>query len=406
LDWTFGMRCIDHIGHSGCKWGISAVTSDQLNTDAHVVIASLRNSSGALYSYIEEFVDTRVFYDHGERRILDRQLFWILLGVTKPDMLAAIMEVNPWWNSSQQILSVAGQLQLDPDGVTKIISVLQYCLQWINWSDTRWTKMGSCSRLYLRSKAVGIDYLVRLVSLGKHSSNDQYHIGGYERFDSFEVQRLLAIAAVSNYPMENFVLELLKDDRFMLRAAYLRGVLDRETQLVANLPNCCWDFLAELVTADADFGGWELRHCTMRSMMVSLSYVEEQGYSQLNRLPLSLTQGDITNNLERLRTSDVNVLDAQSRKIQICFRIDPARTRDAVTLLQHAAGSTGLSEKGHAPASILKKLHNHLEPKSLKLRSFVHLHAPLFKIGEADACLQRLRGQWETMLHGMQALLS
>lgn len=95
-----------------------------------------------------------------------------------------------------QCLMVAGSLQGQADAHNKIRSVILYCLQWQNWSDTRWMKFNKSAQLYLRSKAVGIDYLVDMVMRAEGSTNDKHYIHGYTRYAIDEANLLFVVASV------------------------------------------------------------------------------------------------------------------------------------------------------------------------------------------------------------------
>lgn len=195
--WTFGWRCILHIAQSACKWGLSPVLSEDLQTNAHIVVKSLINSSAPFHNRLDEFVHTRVIYGHDDPGSPEFvRLFWETLGITDEKILALFMEVKPRWDSSLQCLRVARDLQLDNDAHGKIVSVVIFCLQWQNWSDTRWMKFCKSSQLYLRSKAVGIDYLVDMVCRTEGSTNDKHYIHGYKRYGNDGVNLSFIVAAL------------------------------------------------------------------------------------------------------------------------------------------------------------------------------------------------------------------
>ena len=129
----------------------------------------------------------------------------------------------------------------------------------------------------------------------------------------------------------------------------------------------------------------KVRHRTHLCMYKGLCYLASNGFAPLRQYPLSLTQGNIRANLQRL-DGYTGIVDHLTADILLCYRLDPGpgRTIEALTLLQHACGSTGLCEKGHAPISICKRQHDRLEVSSLRLQAFAHLQAPFLRLSRAD----------------------
>ena len=201
-------------------------------------------------------------------------------------------------------------------------------------------------------------------------------------------------------PLNWFMAELLADDRFLLRAVFLQDGLAVKCNEVASLPNCFWHRLLEVGGISEAVGPWELRHHTLQCMYKSMSYLDCNGFAPLRKYPLLLTVGDVRENLRRLDeyTGDVDDLTAD---IRLCYRLDPgpARTIEALTLLQHSSGSTGLCEKGHAPISICKRQHPLAEVKILRLLAYAHLQAPFFKLNSADALVFKLEAQLDALMH-------
>jgi len=399
--WTFGWRCVLHVYQSGCKWGLAPYMTDQVQHDAHIVLKSLRNSSGPIFDRIDDFIDTRVHYDDTDSDLNMKADLWVHLGVDSPTMLAQILEVDPLWDPVFQILRVSAKLKIEVDqGKGKIKGILLWSFQWLNWSDTRWGRMPVCGRLWLRSKAVGLEYVVSLVKDDTRSSSDKEYIGGYKRFLTKEVEKLFCTAALGLKPLEYGLAVLMKDDRFLLLAQEIReGMVERRLQ-VCNLPDAIWNLLASFVSLDPSFDGWTLRHCTLNTMHIGMSYVECNAFTQLTVYPLKLTQGDVRENLRELGDF-VGELDTQTRNVLKCVT-DPGvgRTSEALTLLKHVACSTGLAEKGHAPGSILRRDHAKLEARLFGERAFVHLHTPLFKSSPEELKVQRMREKYDAIVDG------
>ena len=62
-----------------------------------------------------------------------------------------------------------------------------------------------------------------------------YYLGGFKRLD-VAARRYLCIAAIGQQPLENFVLKLLKDDRFLRNAVVLKASLMEDVDIAHDLP--------------------------------------------------------------------------------------------------------------------------------------------------------------------------
>ena len=337
LHWSFGGRCILHIGQSASKAAIAPVLSEQISHDAHCLLASLINSSAPLMARIDEFILTRVLYDPVESDIEECTIWWKLLGVQEGSRLDLILEVDPRYDVVMQVLRVRGSLLGDPNAHSKIRTVCLFCTQHINWSDTRWTKMYRCGLLWLRSQSLGIDYRVKMVENAEGSTNDKHNIHGYKRFGTVAAKLALMVASVALEPLNWFQEELLVDDRFLLQAQNLEaGVLER-CDRVASLPDYIWQRLVQVGGLLGEMSPWEVRNAVLSGMRRGNAYLGHEGFEPTRRLPLSLTQGDIAANLQRL-AEEKDPLDEQTEHILMCWRFSPGplRTIEALTLLAHS----------------------------------------------------------------------
>ena len=141
MEWTYGMRCHLHIGEGGCKWGANEYNSVEGNSNAHLVIASLQNSSHALSQTVNLFIRTKVVYVNRNDSLVDPEILWPALGVANLEMILLYVEVNPQWDPVAKVLRVCTTLRGQPDCYGEIYTAIMYSLQWVDWSDTRWAKM-------------------------------------------------------------------------------------------------------------------------------------------------------------------------------------------------------------------------------------------------------------------------
>ena len=399
--WTFGMRCVIHVVHSGCKWGLASILTDDIQRSAHIAIKAVRNSSGPIYDQVLEFIRTRVMYDRESTASAGRKAFWMMLGVSHKPALAEISAVNPWWDFKNKVLHVSKDLRQDIEGDDRLAALLQYHYQWTNWTDTRWGGMPEASRRILRSQALGLDYVVKLVVDMKGTGDDTYNIGGYSRYLTGDVQKLFVTAALALRPLEVALRVLLEDDRFLLNNSDIHDRMNKSAQAVGSASDSMWESFAALVTKDEDFCGWSLRGRVLSCMHAGLAYVDKEAWAPLRALPLSLTQGDVEANLDALQAAAAP-FDSQTMRILCCDQHAPGRaaTLEALALLRHAPCSNQLTEKAHAPGSILSRDHARLEPFNFMTRAYVHLHASFFRDTGDERKLRNLQEEYSSLLSG------
>ena len=97
--------------------------------------------------------------------------------------------------------------------IATVTTVIHYGLKWVGFSDTRWTKVGQCGRLYLRSVAIGVDEVVKMAQ--RSDAICGWHLNGYSRKCTAPVRRYLAVAACAGRPSETLLLDFMRDDRFL-----------------------------------------------------------------------------------------------------------------------------------------------------------------------------------------------
>ena len=235
-----------------------------------------------MYTFWDVFAATRVEYNDDGPTEIERRLFWLCLGYRdNTKFMTHLLYVNPRWDARRSILTVSVVLQHDVDGLKVVKDAMKFVFRWRNWSDTRMAAMARSGQSYIASKALGLDYLVQLVKDSKGSSNCKYYTSSTSKATP-EVQKLFAVAAMSVYPLDQFLLEILEDDRWNL-------------ERFAALPMSFWNQLAALVLgANAS----DIRFSTIGSMHLGLGHWDCNAYALLRSTPLALTQGGIEENVD------------------------------------------------------------------------------------------------------------
>ena len=90
----------------------------------------------------------------------------------------------------------------------------------------------------------------------------------------------LCVAGCAGWAPESLLLEFMEDDRFLLRAHDLWEGMVGEAEAIEQLPPWFWQNLVEVVH-DMDVSATSLRDQVLTSVRVSMSYLEQEVYDQL-----------------------------------------------------------------------------------------------------------------------------
>ena len=139
--------------------------------------------------------------------------------------------------------------------------------------------MPSCQML-LRSLLVGIE---GLVPMALASDSDTTYFGGFSKIVAPE-RRYVCIGSIAHWPIQEFTLSMLHDDRFFRFAPVLKNELDAASKIVQQLPMYVFDRLA-LLYSDDHFAGGDLRHDTCSSMVTAIAYLHRESFNLLTLYP-------------------------------------------------------------------------------------------------------------------------
>ena len=101
-----------------------------------------------------------------------------------PTMLDVFLKVCPMWKGKR--LHVRSSLLNTADAIDSISVCIKHCMRWCDFSETRWTKVGQCSRLLLKSLLVGVDSIVDIAAAD--SAVSKWHLNGFIKKSSHSVR--------------------------------------------------------------------------------------------------------------------------------------------------------------------------------------------------------------------------
>lgn len=188
---------------------------------------------------------------------------------------------------------------------------------------------------------------------------------------------------------------LLKDDRFLLRAAQLWETMCDDHRYILEVKPVMWKWLSEIV-GYPDGADPDLRSQVVWSSLAALGYSFRDSFERLERLPLSLTQGDLDNNLQALAKADyTELVDEFSKSMRMCIEIGVERSVlvSVLKLCREAPCCTNLVEQGHGSGAATLKAHSQFGTRSLQARASLHQCRSLFSTPVREKLVQRLDDQ-------------
>ena len=377
LEWTVATACCNHDCHNGLKWGLHSHFGDsQLLQDVHIGIESLRNSYMQLLQNLGPWLVGVVEFVEDPSPSEALEQLWTTLGLPPDiaDMLANKLHLI-FKNGRLEIHSV---LAGDPALFEDVSGVLLAVWKFTKFSASRWCTVGHSCRTLLAGFLTGVHSLVATV-LAKPSES-KYWLHGFEKLTPPALQ-FVAMAALSSYPSEGVLSELLEDDRVAKRADLLSDTLLDELTWLSNLPENVWGHIGSLCGLHAQ----ELRSNTLDAAHVSAAFIRHKILSQINEYPWSLLQGDINDNLDRFKAAE-KPQEPVASKIWDLLQIGYNRQELllGLDLLSDCGWSTTSVEQQHGSAANMHKVHPGYSSETLATRSMVHMMRQFFRRAPED----------------------
>ena len=394
-DWVLTWTCCAHSCSRALKWGLRGmVTYNDMVDDVHITISSLLRGSTGIHESVPEFIMTSVLFDRPDpTNESEVEHLWALLDVD-PSHLELFVQVNPVWDG--KVLHVSSSLLTSPDAIGAVTTVVRYCLKWIDFSETRWAKVGQAGRLYLRSLLVGVDGVVRLTV--QNDAICKWHLAGYQKKGTPAVRLYLATAALAGRPSESNLIDLLEDDRFLLRSDHCWKTLEHELQYILTTPQFCYTIVAEALNVSPI----KYRSHVIESSVVSIAYLYEDVWVPLSEPPWRYFMGDIRQNIAALKVTD-DVTEPVSLKMRTLALLGfEEEVVSACVLVRECAMTSTLVEQFHGSGAQIMHRHPQLEHAALCSRMTVHHARTLFFPCIFDKQETRLRALFEDIGRQMQ----
>ena len=382
-DWMVSNPCAVHDAHNGLQWGLSALTDATTLDDLHIVVESIRNTFASLREHIPAFLHQNLRCHEPPQPATDEvRMVWALLGV-EPSWIEHIASLNPVWSGG--CLYINDCEDQEQSTIEQVSHLFFYLMRWRKFTQSRWGSIGTSCRALVATTLLGLPTLVSMTRADPHVSD--YHLRGFERL-SPKVMEFAIAAAAASYPMENFILAMLHDDRLLSNLTVLEEDLAEEMHYLDTLPLGVWERLASIEQTISPYG---LQNSTLHAAHTSLAYLHEKTLRQTRLMPWSLCLGNVDFNLHELAVLVTPPEEQVARKIWHLLRSGyPQREiHEAVTLLKEVPWSTQGVERSHGSLASLHKYHPQYSLATLAARATLHQCRALFSENAEQVALQK-----------------
>jgi hypothetical protein len=391
LGWTVETGCCIHDIHNGLKWGLYAHTQDaSLMKDMYIIIESLRNAYGLLHLHMGQWLLDKVKFVNEPVPREDLEALWTALGVDS-DWVDTLACLGVIWRGG--CLEVSAEHASDVDLFDTLSGALLRLWGFAAFSDSRWVTVGRSCRTLTMGLLSGVLDLAKTIMDDPTAS--QHHISGVTRL-SWKAKKFAVMAAISAYPSDALLTDLLEDDRVVKRLWHLQQCLEDEMHWVANLPQPVWALLSGAVGDSS--GGCpcsprELRSSTIAAAHTSVAFVAVRVFNAAKQQPWSLAQGDIAKNLEELALSSHVPTEPTTQKIWRLLQagFNRAQLIQGVELLREIGWSSASVEQQHGSASTVHRYRKTYGAETLAARSLIHCMRQFFTPSAEEKTIAELQ---------------
>jgi hypothetical protein len=347
LDWVVGTGCSNHDCQNALKWGLASLHQTEDLKDLYIVIQSLRNSFDVIHGYLKIFVTENLQFVQDAGDSQEVYQYWVQLGI-QSDVAETLAELGLRWANGH--LQVSERHKSSDSLIETVCSSMLVVFKWKKFTDSRWCTIGDACRALVASLTVGLEPMVK--KLRADSKTSDWYLKGFSRLSEV-TKKFAVVASVAANVCDGVLLELLQDDRVVLKLDVLQRAVTEEVQGIADLSDGIWSRLAAIVPGATS----QLMRCwCMESAMTTAAFITRKIFRVANQLPWTLASGDINSNLDSLKREEEPEEETASKVWQLLqMGYNRASLVEAVELLAHVHWSTGGVEQAHGSAAVIQK---------------------------------------------------
>ena len=388
FEWHTHTSCCAHDAHNALKWShYAAFGSTELLANVFAGVAGYKYCSGHTLDYLGSWLGEVVSGSDSNSIPSTTTLaaLWTCLGATPEQITEAADEIGFFWDGHR--LRVPHDFLQDPQWVNRLSTVLVSLWSFTSFSASRWLTTGASCRSMVRARMSGF---MSFVTFMKEHGISSYYSAGCAKLGT-EEWRFMCVVGLTSYLPEAVLSTIIVDGRVPLQADVCT-----EHEFMECVSSSVWDLLGH----ELGHEGHRLRSDVIGGMLVSWGFLWMRSFREASSLPWRLVDGNITENIQALKSLTTPPDDDVSFKIWTLSAAgyNQKLLEDAVRLLGQCSWTSVLAEKLHSGVAVVKRHHPDLQLNSLLARSYLHLvRQMLGGPTEQEQALARWQKQWQRL---------
>ena len=384
---VLNITCAAHGASLSVPWCMCPFGDEELVSDVHIAIESLRKTSVAIYETIPEFVYRYTVFDE-EVPDLESLELWRSLGASGIELYNLVQAKLRW---DGHVLHASALLATSTKRYGMVENAVLISMRWIQFVQTRWVKSTIATRLLTRSLLAGVDGLIAMVHANDKIGEDDFH--GVSRLQ-YGVRRWAVVNSLGTLPSKNFLVEILRDDRLLRRFQEMETVLADSVTTVMQLREHIFIRLSEVVGGDCT--PEKLRKWISEAAVTNHAFIDDHSMGQCRKFPLSLAVGSVPDNLQALcemPADDVKEPIASAFRTEMLAGGDPGAILEQLEQWDEISFTATMSEQAHASGKVTVAAHPEISGEVLVGRACLHNQRPLFRLSKPQKAEARLLSQ-------------
>ena len=374
--------CSLHDVNKAQEWGMHAeFHNKEILRDCWVVCESLRNSLNLVKKCIGAWLaESVVFVDPlPATGVEEIRCLFTALGV-EPEVVEFFTEVLELRFEGDKLL-VSRACDTMPDLSTQLQAYLLKGWSVNRFTESRWQTIGNCTRGLVVGLLTGLGGLLGYIL--NDTGESQFYLKGWKRLKDDRLAFVVTLALCSRVS-DSLQAELITDARVASRFQELVGIMEEEVDWLLSLP---WSTMR----AVASIGGMtvpELRAKVHKVAHVTVGFIQERVFSQLQQHPFSLAVGDIDQlaaNLIDLEAGD-EPEEQVAKQLWLLMHMEYPKHRliGVLLLIHNLQWSTLTAEQLHASAALMMRHHPDYGMSTLLSRTMTVMARKLLPVPTDD----------------------
>eukprot|EP00971_Amphidinium_carterae_P331607 6465285-Amphidinium_carterae.1 len=285
----------------------------------------------------------------------------------KGKVLERLLKWKVIWQPSVRKLFVSAAALEESDSLETLRVLLLKAWRTKPFVESRWCSVGTSARSITLATALGYWDVIRHVRARGVIS--EYDVGAIDFLDHDCLSTLAVVGCIAHVT-DTFLADVLQDSRLAMRSDTLNRLVAQSLDWLEGIQACTWKLLGGFVGFEAS----ELRHKVIHGAHLSACFLHWRVFRVLNNYPWSLCGSDMETKLRALAREEEPPSENIAFKIWSLLRSkhDLQYIMSGVELLSTASFSTHFTERQHASAALVARVHPEYNHSTMQARAFIH----------------------------------